>query len=325
MTTKEKLLRILTRENGVVSGERMAQEVGLSRTSIWKAIQSLIKDGADIRTVAQEGYEMVSPPTDLSEDGIAFFLDEGHGVTIRTKEKVTSTNSEVKASLETEAFTNLLLTSKIQTAGRGRLGRSFHSPKGGIYFSYGWRVQDSHFDPGLITMAVALAFKQAVAKYTDRDFQIKWVNDILYKGKKVAGILTEATTSLETGHIESIIIGIGINLIKEEDFPEDLDKITAAVFDESLPETFNVNELIANSLKNFLYFVGDGKAEIIPLYKESCYTLGKVVRYLKDGEEKEGLAVDIDEHGALIIEDANKQRDVLNFGEAQILKGDSNE
>ncbi len=322
MTTKEKILRILAREKGVVSGEMMAQEVGLSRTSIWKGIQALIKDGAEIDTVAQEGYQMISPPNRLSEDGIAFFLEHSSDTTVLTRDKVTSTNSEVKAALETEALPSLLLASRTQTAGRGRLGRSFHSPEGGIYFSYGWRVQDRDFDAGLITMAVALAFQKAIAKYSDRVFQIKWVNDVLYEGLKVAGILTEATTSLETGRIEYIIIGIGINIIKKEDFPADLDKLTAAVFDDELPAHFNVNELIAHTVDHFRYLVSEGKEEIIPLYKKSCYTLGKPVRYMKDGHLKEALAVDIDDHGSLIIEDNNKERDVLRFGEVQIIKGE---
>ena len=217
MKSHQLVYQILTRENDYVSGEKIGEELNLSRTSIWKAIQRLQQEGLMIDSIKNRGYKLIQG--DLILPGL---IQEKTNLTIRFKPETKSTQTDAKEGIEAGNKGNTLYLSTCQTAGRGRFQRPYYSPsQGGIYMSL-------HIQPKLpyeklpsYTLLVAAAVYKAIKNLTMIEVDIKWVNDIYLKNKKIAGILTEAMTSVETGLVTDVIIGLGINF-SIGDFPKEL-------------------------------------------------------------------------------------------------------
>lgn len=321
MTSKYQILSILSRSDCAVSGEDMAKEIGISRTAVWKAIQSLEKEGAVIEPLPQVGYRLIRLPSNLSEDSLRLLLQPLlQDLTIRVEKELPSTNSLAKQILELDRPEHILVAAHKQTSGRGRLGRSFFSPTGGIYFSYGWKAHSDFTDHSLLTITVGLATCQALEELYGLDCRIKWVNDLQLDGKKVAGILTETTTNIETRTLDSIIFGIGINvLMPEGGFPEDIQDTAGSLFKE-LPEDFNYNIFLAKILEHFIDLYEHKRDRIIPGYRSRCSTVGQEISYSRKNQICRGKAVDIDEEGSLVIETEDNRIEHLRYGEVQILK-----
>jgi len=217
MKSHQLVYQILARENDYVSGEKIGEELNLSRTSIWKAIQRLQQEGLEIDSIKNRGYKLIQGDLILPD-----LIQENTNLTIRYKPETKSTQTDAKEGIEAGNKGNTLYLSTCQTAGRGRFQRRYYSPsQGGIYMSL-------HVQPNLpyeklpsYTLLVAAAVYKAIKNLTMIEVDIKWVNDIYFKNKKIAGILTEAMTSVETGLVTDVIIGLGINF-SIADFPEDL-------------------------------------------------------------------------------------------------------
>ena len=219
-----------------------------------------------------------------------------------------------KKELRLETKENTLYLSTCQTAGRGRFQRLYYSPsQGGIYMSL-------HIQPNLpyeklpsYTLLVAAAVYKAIKNLTMIEVDIKWVNDIYLKNKKIAGILTEAMTSVETGLVTDVIIGLGINF-SIEDFPEDLKEKAGSLF--MPPAPISRNDLISEIWNCFYNTDSD---ELLYIYKERSIVLGKEVTFQLDGKLKKGLAKEISESGQLQVELANKHTIWLNSGEISLI------
>jgi BirA family biotin operon repressor/biotin-[acetyl-CoA-carboxylase] ligase len=222
-------------------------------------------------------------------------------------ETIPSTNAEAKTMVLNGKREGVLLAKK-QTAGRGRLGRSFFS-ENGIFMSMIIAPEKISFDPGFLTSAVAVAVCRAI---TEQGFSvgIKWVNDLLLDGKKICGILTEAV-SLGNQTL-AYVVGIGIN-VGQGDFPSALHDIAG-----SLPlSKYEKNDLFFGILANLESVFSERQENILAYLKEKSVVLGKPIRFFgaKDGE---GMAIDLDENGGLIVlTDQNKQI-VLTGGEISV-------
>ena len=238
MTVKQSVLRALGEARGAsVSGEVLAQSLGVSRAAVWKAIKSLQGEGYRISAGTNRGYRLEEYPDLLTAEGISAMLPlELAQLDLRVFDEIDSTNLEAKR-LAMTGLSRCAVIADRQTAGRGRLGRSFYSPPGcGIYTSLLLRPRpDQLADVTLLTTAAGVAVCRALEKAAGVQAEIKWVNDLYLNGKKICGILTEGVTDFESGMIESIVIGYGVNFRDDAHLPEELRPIVGSVFGAEPP------------------------------------------------------------------------------------------
>ena len=328
MKTKEAVLHYLQEHAGEpISGEIMALALNKSRTSIWKAIQSLKKDGYTIESSTNKGYTLSENNDVLSEQQITQELIQQHHPidwNIQTMESTTSTNDLAKIYANQNSATPAIFISEEQTAGRGRLGRTFVSPaKSGLYISLCLFPTAALEDLSLITCATAVACIETIEQLTGKSLDIKWVNDLFYREKKVGGILTEVISDFESQQVQALIVGIGINLIDSpQSFPEELHSIVGSVFsskEEYNESSFNRNHFIAQFLEKWtFYYQNLSKRDFIESYKEHSNVIGKFVNVFEGNQTYSAYAKDIDENGHLIIEKENNTLHSLSYGEVSI-------
>ena len=308
MKTYEKIFDILSQADDYVNGEKIAQELGISRTSIWKAIQKLEKEGIQIESVKNRGYRLTAGDLLIPD-----WIEEHSPVQVSFNPDCQSTQMDAKAGMEVGRPADTLYLAAAQSAGRGRFGRAFFCPsQGGFYMSL-------HLKPNLpfdqlpsYTILTAGAIYKAVKNLTLMEVDIKWVNDIYYRNKKISGILTEATTSIETGLVTDVIIGAGFNFFIK-DFPAEIKEKADSLFEEK--PAISRNELIAEIWKCF--YESDPE-ELIYLYKQRSLVLGRQVTFSQKGVDYQGLAKDISDSGQLLVQLTDGQEIWLNSGEVSL-------
>ena len=308
MKTYEKIFDILSQADDYVNGEKIAQELGISRTSIWKAIQKLEKEGIQIESVKNRGYRLTTGDLLIPD-----WIEEHSPVQVSFNPDCLSTQMDAKAGMEAGRPANTLYLAAAQSAGRGRFGRAFFCPsQGGFYMSL-------HLKPNLpfdqlpsYTILTTGAIYKAVKNLTLMEVDIKWVNDIYYRNKKISGILTEATTSIETGLVTDVIIGVGFNFFIK-DFPADIKEKAGSLLEEK--PAISRNELIAEIWKCF--YESDPE-ELIYFYKERSLVLGRQVTFSQKGVDYQGLAKDISDSGQLLVQLTDGQEIWLNSGEVSL-------
>lgn len=320
MTTKEKLFELLSLSEGkFVSGQSIADTLNLSRNSIWKGITALKKDGYLIESKTNKGYRLLGESNILSHEIISKDLNVPCDVEVY--DAVTSTNDMAKH--KSMSHRPIILIANRQSEGRGRLGRTFESPGGtGLYLTIALKPGFSLDKSLYVTMAAATSVCRAIEKVCGEEAEIKWVNDIFIRNKKVCGILTEAQTNFETGQIDSLIIGIGINCFPGN-FPDELKEIAGSISEET--GSFSRNSLAAEIINETV--VSLDKIEdrsFLREYKSRCLVLGKEVKVHPKYDESGILAkaLDIAEDGGLIVqylEGAKKDKiETLHTGEISI-------
>ena len=314
MAVKQELLKLLESSKGIyLSGEKIAESLGVSRAAVWKAINSLKSEGYEIESVTSRGYMLSAESDMLSEEGIKLHLK--HEIPLHYYHETDSTNKRcIALALEDAAHGTCAVADK-QTAGRGRLGRSFYSPSStGIYLSL---VLHPAFDISkavLITVAASVAVARAIEKVCKVTPEIKWVNDIYIDGKKVCGILTEAVTDFESGQIKAVVPGIGINCSTTE-FPEEIRDVAGCI-----PGSFSRNELAAAVIDELLDIADNiEEREFIEYYRSHSLIIGKDINILKAGKEPvPAHAEGIDENGGLIVSYADGSGETITTGEVSI-------
>ena len=290
MKTYEKLYDILSQADDYVNGEKIAQDLGITRTSIWKAIQKLEKEGIQIESVKNRGYRLLDGDLLLPS-----WIEEHSPVKVSFNPDCKSTQIDAKTGMEAGAPSDTLYLATSQSAGRGHLKPNLPFDQIPSY-----------------TILTAGAIYKAIKNLTLMDIDIKWVNDIYYKNKKIAGILTEATTSIENGQVTDVIIGVGFNF-SIKDFPEDLKDKAGSLFDKKTP--ISRNELIAEIWKCF--YESDPE-ELIYLYKQRSFVLGREVSFSQNNTNYKGLAKDVSDSGQLLVQLDNGQEIWLNSGEVSL-------
>jgi len=289
------------REEGYVSGEELSRELEVSRAAVWKHIENLRQEGYGIEAVPHLGYKLVSIPDRLTEIELKWQLKTNIiGKKIYSYKETGSTNDTAYALSAGGEKEGSVVIAESQTLGRGRMGRSWVSPKSkGAYFSVILRPGILPKDVSSITLFSALAVAKSISEITGLKAFIKWPNDILVNAHKVCGILTEMNA--ETDKINFVIVGIGININTKK---EALPKGATSLSEESGKEISRV-ELVKGIFRNMdeLYKVFKaGKIEdIIKEYKEFSNFLGTRVQVTYHDEKIEGYAVDVDREGALIL------------------------
>lgn len=300
MSTKTDLLKLLDDNLGeYVSGQKIAEQLGISRAAINKAAESLRKSGYNIESRTRVGYKLTNKVNLLTSEGINAYIEEP--CTLKVFDAIDSTNTYAKTLDLADGPVAIVADS--QKTGRGRLGRSFESPSGsGIYLSIAFRP-DFDLDEALfITMAAAVATSAAIEEVAGISTRIKWVNDLYYRDRKVCGILTEAISNFETGKIEGIIIGVGINCFPA-DFSEEVSRTAGFLSEEK--DSFSRSQLAAKVIDNIIRITKDFRnRRFLAEYKRKCFILGKniLVHNLGSDESIKAKALDIDDNGGLVVE-----------------------
>ncbi|MCL1863241.1 MAG: biotin--[acetyl-CoA-carboxylase] ligase [Defluviitaleaceae bacterium] len=322
MRTKQKLLSFLESNRGQnVSGEQIAGLLNISRTAVWKAINELKKDGYKINATTNKGYCLSTENDILSQEGIIAFLPpELHGREIAVYPSLDSTNILAKKMATEGASHGTVIIADHQTAGSGRYGRDFFSPAGcAIYMSIIFKhLPIPSKTPTLITAFAAVAVCEAIEKTCGVSPQIKWVNDLFLNGKKTCGISTEAITSLESGEIEWIVVGIGINVFPPaEEIPDELKNIMGTIFSQK--PTITRNHL-ASEIITRMTCPHDNicEKELLQNYRNRLMLLGKKITVSAAGKTYNATALDIDDVGRLIIRDDYGSTRELSSGEVSV-------
>ncbi|MFI3167715.1 MAG: biotin--[acetyl-CoA-carboxylase] ligase [Bacillota bacterium] len=312
--TKLDLLEFLKKNQyKYVSGEELAVHFGVTRAGVWKHIKKLQEEGVKIEGVTNKGYKLAQSL--LCEDEIlgevdqTFFGDyKFEKISCEVFESIDSTNTYAK----TKQIKGLhLYCSSEQTAGRGRRGNEFYSPKNtGVYFSLAFNPKSDA--ENIFTVAAAVATNAVLSKTCGENTKIKWVNDIYFKNRKVCGILTEGTFDFETAQLSEVIVGIGINL-ETTDFPDDI-----ATKAGSLGAVCNHNKIIGEIMNEFFKTLSLSTKEIIKLYSENSMVLGNHVEFLWEGKKRIAIATHFTLEGNLVCQSGEKEY-VLKAGEISVL------
>lgn len=321
MSTKSQVLTLLMKQTPeFISGEEMAQQLSLSRTAIWKAINELKKEGHIISSSRNKGYRYDKSDV-LSAEGIRLALDPGTpNLSITVLNASESTMKDAKLAAIDGQPDNTLIVADIQEAPKGRFGRPFFSKAGsGIYMSMLLRPNQNFEEMAQYTVIMAVAIARSMDKLTNVQTEIKWVNDIYMNGKKVCGILSEAMSDVESGQISNVIIGMGINFsLKENEFPKDLREKATSLFPENEP-TITRNELIGAIWNEFYTILKQlPEQSFLDDYRQKSFVLGKTVSFTQTGIDYEGIARAINDHGELVIQLQDKTEKILSSGEISL-------
>lgn len=318
---KNKVLRMLKDSKGFISGEKISDEFNMTRAGIWKYINMLKEDGYNIESISRKGYRLISSPDILNYEEIEEYLDtDSMGRNIHHFDSIDSTNKKAKEMALGEKEGTVLVAEE-QIGGKGRLGRTWISPKGkGIWMSIILKPKVDPMKVAKITLLGAAAVNKALNNLNIKS-QIKWPNDILIDGKKICGILTEMNCELNM--INYVVMGIGINVnLDANEIPEDLrDKATSVKISEG--KEINRKELLANILNEFeeLYLSFRDKDDVsyaIDICRKNSALIGKEIRVIKGEEINLGKALDINEEGQLVVEFENGVVENVYSGEVSV-------
>lgn len=324
MNVKNELLNTLANAGDeYISGAALAAKLGVSRNAVWKAVKSLEAEGHIIESAASKGYRLNSDSNKLAAELISPYLrTKSLGRVLSVHGEIGSTNSLAKELAADGAVHGTVVVADMQTAGRGRLGRSFVSPSGkGIYMSVIIRPDYPSEIASLITTATACAAAEAAEKLCGSEVRIKWVNDLYMNGRKICGILTEASLGLEMKTLDYAVIGIGINVRKiGESFDEELSLRATSIEDETGIK-LNRSQLCAeilNSLEAYLEKLES--RDFLDEYRRREILTGNMITANIGNETITAEAVGIDDNANLIVRLSDGATRHLGSGEANLCR-----
>ena len=306
-----------------VSGDRLAKDLGISRVAIWGRLEKLRAAGFIFTASPRKGYILKEVPQVLHPT-----LLDAHcrrlkvSLPIEYLESVDSTNSEAERQLANGKEAPFVVLAQSQTAGRGRLGRKWHSSdKGNIYLSLALRpfILPERLKP--FTLWMGLAICRYIEDSLGIKLGLKWPNDILSPdGKKIAGILTEARLDADT--VRDLIFGLGLNISPQQDFPDELKSIASSLAQAS-GQHLDVNALTAGIIKNIFTSWEEFKEERWAHSFKEYWTrydilTGKVVTIQLRGEPVTGMVEGIDEVGSLKIKTGDGKIVLISSGEVTL-------
>ncbi len=322
MTTKDRLLRLLEENRGeFFSGEAIAEKLAVSRAAVWKTVKSLQTDGYDIDGVRNKGYRLSESSDVISAQGVSRYLDEGcRSFDVTVIAETPSTNTLLREKAEGGAKDGTVVIANSQTGGRGRLGRSFYSPSDtGIYLSVLLRPADKTPEDAVkLTTLAAVAACEAIESVSSKTASVKWVNDVFVNGKKVSGILTEASFGLETGLLDYAVLGIGFNAYAPSGgFPEEIEAVAGAVYDSR--QNDGKNRLAAAFLNRFShYYNSDNFGNYAEEYRKRSLVIGKKICVISPSGRRNAEAVSVDDGCRLLVRYGDGSSELLSSGEISV-------
>lgn len=321
MGVKEEVLRTLqAQQDDYISGQALADRLSVSRHAVWKAIDKLRSEGFDIEARTNRGYRLVGACDVLSEEAVAALLKSDEGYHLEYHACIDSTNNRARALAEDDCEAWTVVLADQQTAGRGRMGKSFYSPNGGgIYMSVVVRPSCDVQYANMLTLAAAASVVEAIEEVCGITAQIKWVNDIFVGQRKVCGILTEASVGLEEQCLRYAVVGIGINVAPPAGgFPEALQDIATTIFDSPCLEAVRAPLVVAILRRFRVYATHLLDREFMVSYRQHLMVIGRRVDLVRGKMREEALVVGLTDDGALIVEDDDGRRREINSGEVSI-------
>jgi BirA family transcriptional regulator, biotin operon repressor / biotin---[acetyl-CoA-carboxylase] ligase len=326
VTTDAQILHALRNaDNGGVSGADLSQQLGISRAAIWARIEELRKLGYEIDASPVLGYRLVSTPDVLHADDLLARLGRTKivGRDIRVFEQTTSTNDLVEKLARDGVKEGVVVFAESQTKGRGRLGRVWSSPtRKGLWFSVLLRPKLRPQETTQLTVAAATALWRAIHAETGLRPEIKWPNDILIRGKKVVGILTEL--SAEVDRVKHITLGVGVDVnLAATEFPAELRKLATSLQIEAGRPVARA-ELAVTILReldrDYARIVSGKFAEVADEWEEHCSTIGKSVAIQIGDRRVRGRAESLDDDGALLVRTEHGHLDRIIGGDVTLEK-----
>ncbi|WP_249866183.1 biotin--[acetyl-CoA-carboxylase] ligase [Paenibacillus konkukensis] len=307
MNINEHLLRTFEARPGeFLSGEELSATLQVSRTAIWKHIERLRQEGYEFEAVSRKGYRLVAKPDKLDVEAVLGRLHTRVlGRSIHYMNEVDSTNNVARELVQQGAQEGTLVVAEQQLAGRGRLGRKWHSPKGkGLWMTLILKPRiPLHFTPQL-TLLVAVALCRSLRQITSLPIGIKWPNDLLIDGKKISGILLESSAEEENLNYVVAGVGIGVNLLPD-DYPDDELRAKATSLAIEAGHTMDRSEILVAFLQELesLYDIyhEQGFGPIKLLWEALSVSLNRPVTCQTPKGLAEGTSLGIDESGALIV------------------------
>lgn len=325
---KEKILSMLRNTEGYLSGQELCERLQVSRTAVWKVIGQLKEEGYGIEAVKNRGYRILSSPDVMTEAEIKSRLHtKVMGRSCVCYPETDSTNTQAKRLAEEGKPHGTLVCAERQTLGKGRRGKSWSSPPGeSIYMSILLRPDISPGHASMLTLVMGLAAAQACRDVL-RDacgekapaVQIKWPNDLILDGRKIAGILTEL--SAEVDYINHIVVGIGIN-VNTEHFPEEITRTATSLYREA-GEKFLRAEVAARCMERFeacydAFIKTEDLGGLRKDYEALLVNTDRVVQVLEPGHEYMGTALGINDQGELLVRREDGSVALVYAGEVSV-------
>lgn len=322
MTTKERVLELLESHRGeFISGATMAEELGVSRNAVWKAIKKMEEEGYPIEGKTRVGYQLKEESDFLSIAGIRPFLSKPENVEIHYYDVIDSTNKKAKELAVVAPKHGTVIISNEQTAGRGRYGRHFDSPSAkGIYMSFVLDASKFPFTtPTLITAYAAVQVCQMLETLTQKEPSIKWVNDIFLGDKKMCGILTEGILDFESGQIQWVVVGIGLNVsTQREDFSDTVSEIATSLF-ENEDQSITRNQLAGALISEMMEGLTDlDEKKLLADYQSRLNMLDKEVIVTQGKQKIIGKSLDVDGEGRLRVKTPEGHIIRIESGEVKV-------
>lgn len=307
MTTDTRILTALRQAGaGFMSGAELSQKLGVTRAAIWARIEELRKLGYDIAASPHQGYQLLSVPDVLHADDLLSLLQSVRvvGRDIRVFEETASTNDIVEKLARDGVKEGVVVFAESQSKGRGRLGRKWISPpRKGLWLSVLLRPNLRPQAATQLTVAAATALHRAIREVTGLSPEIKWPNDILVDGRKIAGVLTELSAELD--HINHLILGIGVDVNQAaSEFPPELRKIATSLKAETGRHVHRA-DLAAAMLreldKDYARICRGEFAKLADEWEQHCTTIGQRVAIHIGDRITQGHAEALDDDGALLV------------------------
>jgi BirA family biotin operon repressor/biotin-[acetyl-CoA-carboxylase] ligase len=324
--TRDALILAALREAGVnpVSGEELARRLGVSRAAVWAHIRELRALGYDIQASPHLGYRLLGAPDLLHGDDLLARLGPRHvlGRDIRVFRETTSTSDVVEKLARDGVAEGVVVFAETQTAGRGRLGRTWVSPAGkGLWFSVLLRPALRPPEATRLTIAAAVAVARAVRAQTGLVPEVKWPNDLLLRGRKFGGLLTEL--SGEQDRIRHIVLGVGLDVnLTAADLPCDLRRLATSLrleLGRPVPRAELAVAVLRELDAAYAQVTGAGFSPLAEEWESLCTTLGRTIEVALGPRRVRGRAEALDADGALLLRTEHGHLERITGGDVTVL------
>lgn len=322
-TIRKQLLEVFSDHEGkYVSGQKISEQLGCSRTAVWKHIENLRHEGYELEAVPRKGYRIINKPDKITENEIRLGLKTTSiGSYVHYEDSVHSTQKIAHKLANEGAPEGTVVVADEQKIGRGRLDRSWFSPKStGIWMSIVLRPEIPPQQSPQLTLLVAVSVVRGIFKATGIDCQIKWPNDVLINGRKVVGILTELQS--ESDRINAVIIGIGVNVNQQSShFPKELrEKATSLAIEKGERiNRANIIQAIFKELEDlYIDYLKEGFSVVKMLWESHAISIGKQITAKTLKGTIQGKAIGITDDGVLMLEDEMGQLHYIYSADIEI-------
>lgn len=318
---KAEILKVLRERGDYVSGQQLCEQLKVSRTAVWKAMNQLKEEGYEVEAVRNKGYRITSSPDVITKEELVSQLDtKWAGKEVYYFDEIDSTNTKARQLGDQGAPHGTVVVADCQHTGRGRRGRTWESPKGkNIYMSLLLRPKFSPDKASMLTLVMALSVYEGLKDHVDLDLKIKWPNDLVCGNKKLVGILTEMSTEID--YINHVVIGTGIN-VNFEEFPDEIKEMATSLSLETGCRQKR-SAIISSILKHFeenyeIYLETCDLSKLQEEYNHILINRDQKVQILGEKQTYTAHALGINEKGELLVRKEDGSIAAIYAGEVSV-------